>query len=333
MSAGTGTTTSPSRAAGRSQVFDEAARLVVEHLRAVVPMGAWAVTRVVDGTQVFLVSTDEAYGYLGVGAEFPRSSSICRTMTIGATPRVAPDAAATPSLAPAVTAARAASVPVGAYVGTPVVRPDGSLFGTVCGFHPDPLRGVPEHLEALLDLVSSLLSAVLEADTAATAAERSLERAAADARTDALTGLQDRRGWERWIAAEADRFRRFGDPASVLMLDLDLLKQVNDTRGHAAGDDYLRAAARVLRDVVPADGVVARLGGDEFAAVVPGAPARVAELVAQLRRRLAEAGVEGSVGVAGHGVLTGFPAACEAADAAMFADKRARRAGRERPRA
>lgn len=315
------------------RTFDVACRMVVEHLRSVLPMGAWAVTRVVDDTQVFLVAVDEGYGYLGTGAEFPWATSMCRTMSAGQSPRVALDTGSTPALAPAVAAATAQSVPVGAYVGTPIVRPDGELFGTVCGYNPESLDERPAHLEALLDLVSSLLSAVLEADTAATDAHRALEVATAESETDPLTGLLNRRGWERWIAHEEDRFRRFGDPASVIMLDLDQLKVVNDRRGHAAGDAYIRAAADVLRASLPADGAVARLGGDEFAAVVRRTPALAQELVRRLQGDLADAGVLGSVGVGGYGVVSGFPGACAAADSAMYADKRARRRARAGPAA
>jgi diguanylate cyclase (GGDEF)-like protein len=62
------------------------------------------------------------------------------------------------------------------------------------------------------------------------------------------------------LVIEEERFRRFGDPACVVVMDLDRLKVVNDTQGHGAGDHYIRRAADVL----------ARLGGDEFGIVAPG---------------------------------------------------------------
>lgn len=81
-------------------------------------------------------------------------------------------------------------------------------------------------------------------------------------------GLPHRRGWDRWIGGEEDRFHRFGDPASVVVLDLDLIEQVTDTRGRDAGDRHIRSAADVLRGCVRAGDALARLGGDEFAVVV-----------------------------------------------------------------
>ncbi len=86
-------------------------------------------------------------------------------------------------------------------------------------------------LQPLLDLLSSLLSAVLAGDLHATAAARELELARREADLDVLTGLLNRRGWDRYLQVEEERFRRFGDLACVLVIDLDRLKIVNDTRG------------------------------------------------------------------------------------------------------
>ena len=247
--------------------FDAACAQVLDYLTDAVPMGAWAVTRVVGETQLFLDGRDSRYGFVTAGAEFPWHSSMCRSMSAGRSPRVSPDTGALPALAEQNAAAAAAQVEVGAYIGTPITSPDGSLFGTVCGYNPEALEEVPDGLESLLDLLSTLLSVVLEADVATTASRRELERVAGEAETDALTGLLNRRGWDRWTAREEPRLRRLGDPASVVVVDLDLLKVVNDTHGHEAGDAYLRRAADVLRRAVDGTGAVARLGGDEFALV------------------------------------------------------------------
>ena len=132
---------------------------------------------------------------------------------------------------------------VSAYVGTPIVAPGGELFGTVCGYDPERQSASLAELLPLLDLLSSLLAAVLAGDLQATGTARELEQARREADTDPLTGLLNRRGWDRFLRLEEERFQRFGDPACVVIIDLDQLKVVNDTHGHDAGDRYIRRAA------------------------------------------------------------------------------------------
>lgn len=305
-----------------ARTFDAACTQVVDYLRLAAPVGLWAVTRVVDGRQVVLVADDEVYG-LGAGAEIPFDASPCHVMVAGGGPAVVRDLAADPAFA---TVPLAQQVPLGAYLGAPVVWPDGRLFGTVCGFDP---RARPDDLAEvgpLLQLLSVLLSAVLQSDTTATALARELEQVRAESETDALTGLLNRRGWDRFLEAEEARFRRFGDPAALVVLDLDRLKVVNDAEGHAAGDRYLQRTARALARTVRDGDVLARLGGDEFGVVAVGADAtRADELVTRLSDALADAGVSGSFGHAPYTVVAGFPGAWAAADEAMYATKRARR--------
>ena len=90
-------------------------------------------------------------------------------------------------------------------------------------------------------------------------------------RADPLTGCLNRRGFEERFDAELNRAQRTGLPVGLIMLDLDHFKEINDTRGHAAGDDVLRWAVEVMNDVVRPMDVVGRIGGDEFAVAVPGA--------------------------------------------------------------
>ncbi len=313
------------------RAFDQACHMVVDYLAGALPMGAWAVTRVAGERQTVLVSDDHGYG-LVPGVEGKWTMSICRTMVSGETPRVVPDTGSEPALCDVIAAAAEGGMAVAAYVGTPILYPDGGLFGTVIGINEEPLDdGFVTH-ETLLDLLSSLLSSVLEADTNAVQSARQLERAVSDAETDTLTGLLNRRGWERWLSREEERFRRFGDPACVVMMDLDGLKRVNDTEGHDAGDAYLRRTADSLRSVTRRGDPVARLGGDEFAMVATVGPEDAGPLVARLQDALDAGGTPCSAGVAHVGVTRGFADAVAEADAAMYEDKRARRApGRTAP--
>jgi diguanylate cyclase (GGDEF)-like protein len=306
------------------RAFDQAGRMVVDYLADAVPMGAWAVSRVAGDRQTMLVTADRTYG-LGPGAETAWSTSLCRMMASGATPRIVPDTAAVPTLVAALEAQAASSVRVGAYVGTPIVAAGGELFGTVVGLHPDPLPATFLEHEGVLDLLSSLLSSVLDADGAAVRAARELERATSEAETDALTGLLNRRGWERWLAREEDRFRRFGDPACVVMMDLDGLKTVNDTEGHDAGDRFIRRTAETLTRVVRGDDPLARLGGDEFGMVASVGVDDAERLADRLQAVLLDADVSCSLGIAPFRVDAGFATAMAEADAAMYENKRIRK--------
>jgi diguanylate cyclase (GGDEF)-like protein/putative nucleotidyltransferase with HDIG domain len=97
---------------------------------------------------------------------------------------------------------------------------------------------------------------------------RLIERLAAIARTDPLTGLANRRAFEQELEERLTLVR--GEPFAVIMLDVDGLKQVNDARGHAAGDAVLKRVASVLSAHLRQDDLVTRWGGDEFVLLLPG---------------------------------------------------------------
>lgn len=153
------------------------------------------------------------------------------------------------------------------------------------------------------------------------------------ARTDPLTELLNRRSFFTEATRELAWVQRTGEPAVLVLLDLDLFKRVNDTYGHAAGDTLLCAVAELLRTDRRATDVLGRLGGEEFALLVRGASLEDGRALAErLRGQLAAlevhhrgrvATITGSFGVAP--LLADDPVPNEAlhrADAAMYAAKR-----------
>lgn len=101
-----------------------------------------------------------------------------------------------------------------------------------------------------------------------------------NSREDELTGLPNRRTWDERFDTEIERARRTGTPLSVISMDIDNFKLVNDREGHLAGDRILRTVAEGLRVATRGGGdIVARLGGDEFGMLVPGSGADQIETV------------------------------------------------------
>src|SRR5205085_8760025 len=109
-------------------------------------------------------------------------------------------------------------------------------------------------------------------------AEGSLERQAVH---DALTGLPNRTLLRDRLQQAIFAAQRGHDPVALLLLDLDHFKEVNDTLGHAAGDELLRQVGDRLQHSLRASDTIARLGGDEFAVVLPSTDATRATVAAE----------------------------------------------------
>ena len=106
---------------------------------------------------------------------------------------------------------------------------------------------------------------------------------------DGLTGLVNRRVFDACLASEGERARRSGQPLSIAMIDVDFFKSLNDTYGHAFGDEVLRWIARLLRDSVRTTDLVARYGGEEFVVVfIDSDDDRLLERLDAMRARIAQ---------------------------------------------
>jgi diguanylate cyclase (GGDEF)-like protein len=155
---------------------------------------------------------------------------------------------------------------------------------------------------------------------------------------DDLTGLYNRRHLMRALEAELARAERIGGPLSVVLLDIDLFKSVNDRFGHGVGDELLVAIAGVLSAAARQGDTVARYGGEEFVVLLPGTtPEQARNRAQEWRRRCAAASVrteQGPLGATFSAGVACFPESgtssavlLHAADKALY---RAKAEGRDR---
>jgi len=124
-----------------------------------------------------------------------------------------------------------------------------------------PARNIPSELAVLLAEVQRL-----DAELAAARAKVTELETTAD--IDAVTGIFNRRGFDRELARSVAYVKRYGTRAALFFIDLDGFKPINDRYGHAAGDAVLKAVAGMLTQNVRASDTAARLGGDEFGLIL-----------------------------------------------------------------
>ena len=135
-----------------------------------------------------------------------------------------------------------------------------------------------DFMELLLFLLTALVVSALKG---------AFDREKAIAHTDHLTGLPNRRHYYEIVTAEMRRNHRYDEPFTVAYLDIDHFKNVNDTMGHAQGDQLLRQVATVIAAAIRETDTVARLGGDEFALLFPETAGDSAlSVAAKVRQRL-----------------------------------------------
>lgn len=302
--------------------FDGAARGVIAFLYDRLGFDLWMVTRKEGEKWILLQAEDHGYG-IKEGTVFPWADSFCARMVLGTGPKIAPDSQ---EVSVYCQAAINFELEIGAYIGIPLNYSDGSLFGTLCAINPKPKpESIIKELP-LIELLSKLLSSYLNAEIKAAEQVRCIERVQMEAMSDALTNLYNRRGWERLLASEENRCRQYGYPACVIMIDLDGLKQINDTYGHSKGDELICQAGQALQQATRRQDVVARIGGDEFA--VLGVECNILE-GAKLARRIEASfqarGISASIGIAERYPSLGLTQAWEEADRAMYVCKKIHR--------
>jgi diguanylate cyclase (GGDEF)-like protein len=166
-----------------------------------------------------------------------------------------------------------------AVLATPILR-EHHLLGLVTAVDPEEGAFSDEDVEALSALAVQAGVAIENARL-----HRVVERQAV---TDSLTGLANRRQFYEVLGREYERAQRFGQAVSLILLDIDDFKLINDSRGHLAGDAVLHSVAATLAEVIREIDLAARYGGEEFAVLLPQTgPEGAANLAERLRSEIA----------------------------------------------
>ncbi|MEB3191919.1 MAG: sensor domain-containing diguanylate cyclase [Snowella sp.] len=298
--------------------FQEAVQSVLQALHHRLGFQLWMFTRVEGEDWIVLAASDYGYG-VKAGDVFRWSDSFCSRMVAGLGPRIAPCSQKVLAYAEAPIGQQ---VEIAAYIGIPLADPEGQFFGTLCAIDPVVQSDTIQTEQAFIELQTRLLTTILHYELKAQTFARRCERAEAEAQSDILTGIYNRRGWERLLAAEEERCKRFGLSAGVLIIDLDNLKVVNDSQGHPAGDRLIQKAVTCLSQNIRQQDVFARIGGDEFAILVIEVNGELLEDTARrLQRQLQCQDIPASIGWAVRTPQSTLPLAVSLADQAMFKNK------------
>lgn len=299
--------------------FEEAGQIVLKFLYQRFGFNLWMITRA-EGED-WIVLQSEANGYnVKPGQVFRWADSFCSHMVKGKAPTIAPRSEDIPLYA---SAPINKLVAIKAYIGQPLTNEDGSLFGTLCAIDPQPKSEAILKDAGLVEVLAKMLSYTLQAELREVEHLRKLERIEFESLTDVLTGLFNRRAWDKLVHLEEERCKRYGHPTAVLMIDLNDLKVTNDTFGHFAGDELIQKAASTLKKCIRTNDILARLGGDEFAILSIENNKEGAEvLLERILQAFEEANISTAIGLAMRNPTHGIFRAIREADKKMYEHKK-----------
>ena len=299
--------------------FEEAGQAVLKFLYQKFGFNLWMITRTEGDDWIVLQSEDNGYN-IQPGQVFRWADSFCSHMVQGKAPRIAPRSE---DVQLYVNAPIGKQVEIKAYIGQPLTKEDGSLFGTLCAIDPQPQSEAIMKEAGLIDLLGQMLSYILQGELREVEQIRQRERFKEEALSDSLTGLFNRRAWDELISLEEERCKRYGHPTAILMIDLNNLKTINDSLGHNAGDELIQKTATTLKGCVRSNDIVARLGGDEFAILsIENNQVNAKNLVDRVIQAFAEANISVAIGLAMRNPLSGLLSALQEADEKMYEHKK-----------
>jgi len=299
--------------------FNHAADEIMAAMHGLLGLEYWLVTRITGDDWVVLRTFGP--GPFAVGQTIDYSSTICSHMIAGRGPHILTDITSNEHYAAALIRG---TYPVSSYAGAPLMVND-RVYGVLCALDPATQKAEIEAHSRWVVTSARSLSTILTHQLAADDLLRRAERAESEALVDELTGLFNRRGWERLIEREARRAQRYGNQATIFVMDIDGLKETNDSEGHAAGDALIRRVAAATLSAMRDTDIAARLGGDEFGVLAVETSVLDAHVLNdRFDAAFVAAGVRVSIGRAHCNRAGGIRNALEAADEMMYLQKQHR---------
>lgn len=246
--------------AGAFDDFQSATREVLAFLQEKTNFGLWMMTRTEGKNWIVLQTKDSKYG-VNPGAVFNWDDSYCSEMVQGNGPQIAPRSE---DVSAYLNAAIGKQVDIGAYIGVPITKKDGTLFGTMCAIDPDPKDDELFELLPLINLLGNLLGTVLIYEMDALTQLRTVEHKNNEAFKDEVTGLFNRKGWNVIVETEDMRARRYGSPVCCYIIKLRNFEQISYAEGKENANCLIRQAVDIIKQEVQDYDTVARLGDEEL---------------------------------------------------------------------
>jgi diguanylate cyclase (GGDEF)-like protein len=190
----------------------------------------------------------------------------------------------------------------GSRLSVPVILPDGDIFGDLVGFGVAPPAFMSlESLRTQADAFATILGALADSERTLAVERRAFDRIPSDQHdqmADPLTNLATRQAWEQRLRLDEAFCSEFGEPAAVMLIEMDELKRFNELHGHSAGDEQLRIAGGIVRDAITEHMFAARLNGDHLAVMMVGTPEHeVGEAERTIRHAFSESEISVAVGL------------------------------------
>jgi diguanylate cyclase len=326
-----------SETVAQAQTIEDLTRPLLTMLELVTGLESTYLTRVDEqaGVQSVLFARNTSSMQIPEGLQVPWDDTLCKRALEEGRP-FTEDVAACWGDSQA-----ARDLGISTYVSTPLCLEDGSLFGTLCAASTFK-RPITDEGRQVLALFGALIQQHIQREHLLERLQVMNRQLESYSFTDPLTGLPNRRFILQELARLFGLAQRTARAVMVVFIDLDGFKGINDTHGHEAGDEFLVEVGRRLSTGMRSSDLLGRLGGDEFVLVGlgPTADQDPDQAILTMRRRLAPL-IEGRFALttcafdypgASFGIVIAAPGDCspehalKLADAAMYAEKKARRA-------